>query len=165
MIRIRRQTHRYVFAGLAVFIPTLLFAGIGLRPDVPPTFTFDSFLLSQAGFATDITTNLRHIQAGKHTFEVGMETDTAQSSTLLIQPTSIILKPDLLVYWTPDTPTNERLQGNALLLGEISGTSLRRMPIPRAVGNGSGTVIIFSFAHQDIIAQFPTSEFHQTINE
>ena len=132
MIRARRLTHRHIFSILIFLVPAILFVGLVFRPDVPPVSKPDPILLSQAGFASTIPTQLTRIQAGEYTFEIGIDTDSSTSSSLIIRSVDPLLKPDLLVYWVPESIQNHSLPEHAILLGELMGTSFRHMPLPTA---------------------------------
>lgn len=154
MIRTRRLVHRQMFLLLAFLIPALLFVGLVFRPDVPPVSKPDLALLTQAGFASTIPGNLARIQAEEQTFEIGLETDSSTTSSLIIRSVNPLLKPDLLVYWVPESIQNNSLPDKALLLGELMGTSFRRMTLPTAATTEPGFLVIYSLAHQEVFTHF-----------
>ena len=154
MIHTRRLIHRQMFLLLAFLVPALLFVGLAFRPDVPPFSRPDRTLLTKAGFAAKIPDNLTRIKAGEHTFEIGIETDSSNRSSLLIRSVDPLLKPDLLVYWVPETIQNNSLPENAMLLGELMGTSFRHMTLPSAASTQPGSLVIYSLAHQEVFTQF-----------
>jgi hypothetical protein len=157
VIQTGRLVHRRIFSLLAFLVPLLLFVGLALRPDVPPFSRPDISLLSEAGFATNVPENLTRIQSGEQTFELAIETDSSQTASLIIRSIDPLLKPDLLVYWVPEPIENDSLPGNAILLGELLGTSFARMTFPQGTSTNRGTLVIYSQAHQDVFAQFPIS--------
>jgi len=153
VIRGRRRLHQGVFAALAVVIPSFLIIGILLRPQVPPVADVDRALWRQAGFPSPRTGALRVVDAGTHEFDV--QTTVKDKASLIIRPRTVILKPDLAVYWTPQSGASLKLAGDALLIGGLSGTSQRELTLPPAASQGNGTVIIYSVAHQEVVAGFP----------
>ena len=155
MIRTRRLIHRQMFLLLAFLIPALLFVGLAFRPDVPPLSRPDPTLLTKAGFAPNIPNNLTRIQAGDQTFEIAIEADSSHTSTLFIRSVNPLLKPDLLVYWVPESIQNNSLPEHAMLLGELMGTSFRHMTLPTAATTQQGSLVIYSLAHQGVFTYFP----------
>ena len=154
MIRTRRLIHRQMFLLLAFLVPALLFVGLAFRSEVPPFSRPDLTLMTKAGFAPNIPGNLTRIQAGEHTFEIGIETNSSNTSSLSIRSVDPLLKPDLLVYWVPETSQNNPLPENAMLLGELMGTSFRHMALPTAATTEQGSLVIYSLAHQEVFTQF-----------
>ena len=154
MIRTRRLVHRQMFFLLAFLIPALLFVGLAFRPDVPPVSKPDLTLLTKAGFASTIPRNLTHIHVREQTFEIGIETDSPTTSSLIIRSVNPLLKPDLLVYWVPESIQNNSLPDKALLLGELMGTSFRHMTLPTAATTEPGSLVIYSVAHQEVFTRF-----------
>ena len=155
MIRTRRLVHRQMFLFLAVVIPALLFVGLAFRPDVPPFSKPDHTLLTKAGFAANIPTNLTRIQAGNQTFEIEIQSDASNTSSLFIRSVDPLLKPDLLVYWVPESIKDNSLPNNAMLLGELMGTSFRHMALPKSATTQQASLVIYSLAHQDVFTSFP----------
>ena len=154
MIRTRRVIHRQMFSVLIFLIPALLFVGLAFRPEVPPFSRPDLTLLTKAGFALNIPDNLTRIQVGEHTFEIAIETESSTTPSLSIRSVDPLLKPDLLVYWVPETSQNNPLPENAMLLGELMGTSFRHMALPTAATTEQGSLVIYSLAHQEVFTQF-----------
>ena len=154
MIRTRRLIHRQMFLLLAFLIPALLFVGLAFRPEIPPLAKPDLTLLSKAGFVPNMPDDLTRIQAGEHTFEIAIEADSSTTSFLLIRSVDPLLKPDLLVYWVGESIQNNSLPENALLLGELMGTSFRHMTFPTAPSTQPGSLVIYSLAHQEVFTQF-----------
>ncbi len=154
MIRTRRLMHRQMFLLLAFLIPALLFVGLAFRPDVPPVSKPDITLLTKAGFAPTLPGNLTRIQAGEQGFEIGLEAKSPMTSSLIIRSVNPLLKPDLLVYWVPESIQNHSLPEHALLLGELMGTSFRHMTLPTAATTEPGSLVIYSLAHQEVFTHF-----------
>ena len=155
MIRARRHIHRQMFLLLAFLIPALLFVGLAFRPEVPPLSRPDLTLLTKAGFSPNIPDNLTRIQAGEHTFEIAIEADSSNTSVLIIRSVDPLLKPDLLVYWVPESIQNNSLPEHAMLLGQLMGTSFRHMTLPKAPITKEGSLVVYSLAHQEVFMHFP----------
>ena len=154
MIRARRQIHRQMFLLLTFLVPALLFVGLAFRPEAPPLSRPDLTLLTKAGFSPNIPDNLTRIKAGEHSFEIAIEADSSNTSVLIIRSVDPLLKPDLLVYWVPESIQNNSLPEHAILLGELMGTSFRHMTLPSAASTQPGSLVIYSLAHQEVFTQF-----------
>ncbi len=154
MIRTGRLVHRRIFSLLAFLVPLLLFVGLALRPDVPPFSRPDPILLSKAGFAVNIPKQLTRIQTEERIFEMTIETDSSHTDSLVIRSIDPLLKPDLLVYWVSETIQNHSLPENAVLLGELLGTSFARMAFPEGTHPNRGSLVLYSQGHQEVFAQF-----------
>lgn len=156
MIRSRRQLHRNTFTALALIVPGLLAIVFFFRPDVPPVAAIEARLMQQAGFSTTKDWQPHVVSSGAYEFEVQSLTNNVNNSLrLLLRPTKVILKPDLLVYWTSQPLTNQKLAQDAILIGSLSGTSRRELLLPSAATTRQGTIVIYSIAHGEVIAHFP----------
>ena len=156
MIRERRQAHARTFGALAVLVPVFLAVGVWQRPDMPRTNWSDR-LAAEADFGSADDRAPNTLSAGGHNFEFQIEADDESRPALLIRPTAIILKPDLLVYWVQDASA-EVLPADAILLGRLSGTSTRRLALPAAALEAGGAVIIYSLGHQEVAARLPLQQ-------
>lgn len=135
---------------LAIAIPLLLATTLIWRPEVPPTTDLDPSLRRSAGIPADGEWNPRVIDTGRHTFEVQIRGDSGgEGLSLVIRPTSVILKPDLLVYWSPGDDVTGQPSDDAVLVGSLSGRSRRLLQLPAAAD--SGTLIVYSLPHQQVV--------------
>ncbi|MEC4675018.1 MAG: hypothetical protein VST68_12590 [Nitrospirota bacterium] len=155
MIRARRLTHRSVFLCLIILIPAILVLGLVFRPAVPPFSRPDLSLLKQAGFSTAVPDKLIPIRVGEHAFEISVGENPTNTATLVIRSVDPLLKPDLLVYWVPETVQGNSLPEFAVLLGELMGQAFRRMPFPTATTTDQGSLVFYSLGHQEVFTQFP----------
>ena len=64
-------------------------------------------------------------------------------------------EPDLLLYWDGQKPENGKLSEKAVLLGSLKGVKPRRLVVPQSVPDSVGYAILFSLAHQKVIAVSP----------
>jgi hypothetical protein len=154
MTRTHRNAHRLIFLVLAVAIPSLLIAGIALRPTVPPVSS-DETLFRDAGFApADVG---QEVEIGIDGLRFALAA-TAQGDAVSIRPIEIIAKPDLLVYWAEDRPRYEqedlatRLR-QAHLVGTLSGRSRRLLKLPE--GADSGHLLIYSLGYGELLSDLP----------
>jgi hypothetical protein len=150
VIRSHRIAHRGIFVALALLIPALLAAGIGLRPTVPP-ITGDDTLFLADGFAP---------KAGEDGVEivgVGLRfglTPRSDGRSVVIRPLETIARPDLLVYWAARPPRPGEDQGarlaEAQLVGSLSGRSARVLQLP--AGTRGGHLLVYSLGHGELLA-------------
>lgn len=153
MIRSRRVLHRGLFIVLAVAIPSSLFIVLENRPTMPPYQDFQPVLFDQAGFAQPAQEkdSMITVSARKKQFELQKVTSGDQP-TLLIRPSVELLKPDLLVYWSPVTGTDSDTElAEATLVGRLTGNSWRRLSLPTSAQGISGSLLIYSMAHQQVL--------------
>jgi hypothetical protein len=154
MTRSHRIAHRWIFVALALLIPALLLAGIGLRPKVPPVST-EQTLFRVDGFAPD--TGEGDIEVVGAGLRFGL-TRLDDERSLVIRPLEIIAKPDLLVYWTERAPAPNEDQGarirDAALVGSLSGRSPRVLTLPQGSGSraGGGYLLVYSLGHGELLA-------------
>ena len=155
MIRARRRQHRAVFIALALVVPLLLAVTQIWRPTVPPVADIDTALRPLAGIAPAVDWQPRRIITGRHSFQVQRLDDREDGQVAVaIEPESVILKPELLVYWTPQTQVASQLDPTAVLVGSLAGTSRRLLMLPAAASTGDGNLLVYSFAHQEIVDHF-----------
>ena len=157
MIAARRALHRHVFSALLIIVPFLLAVSLLLSPEVPPKGSLNPLLLRQGGFAESEQWQPHTITAGSLTFEA-LIIDSAPQSVLRLRPASMILKPDILVYWAPSTHIGEGLPAGSILIGRLAGVALRDMPLPDQATEGTGLILVYSLSHNEIVAHFPLNK-------
>ena len=167
MIRARRQLHLYIFMLMLPIVPVLLAVVLLGRPEVPPTSpTLDPTLAASAGFAGASTEPLQLIETGNSSLLLQRHSaDGAGDTMLTIKPTTHIVYPDVLIYWSPETAAVTQPGKDAILVGSLSGVSRRLLQLP-ATGvdqsNGlQGSLVLFSLAHDQVIDQFPLGELQR----
>ena len=157
MIRSRRLVHRYLFTILAPVLGVTLAAGLLLRPDVPPVLPLDPAIANEAGFVPSLDSRPVRIETEGYVFEALVETEIGDGLVVAIRPTTVILRPDLLVYWVGDAAATELPSEGAVLAGSLSGTSYRRLSLPAMASQEPGTILVYSLAHGEVITRFPVS--------
>jgi len=162
MTRAHRTAHRAIFAVLAVALPALLAAGIGLRPRVPPV-SDDTTLFRAAGFAQP--------RLGPEV-EIGIDglrfaLSALDRGDIGIRPLAVMAKPDLLVYWTARPPRDDDLAArldDAELVGSLSGRSRRLLRLRDRADRGY--LLIYSLGYGELLADLPLAELDPaTINK
>jgi len=148
----RRRLHRRMFTALAFIVPAMLGAALIWRPTVPPVADIDPALRAPGGFPDPGEWRPRVVDTGKHTFQVqGRANPDGKGATLVIRPETVLLKPDLLVYWAPRDDVAQQITDDAILVGSLSGTSRRLLRLPEAAASGDGELLVYSLAHQEIV--------------
>lgn len=160
MIRARRRLHRSLFTVLVIVVPVLLATVILFRPTVPPVASISPALIRQGGFATSESTTPNRVGIDTREFEISAQDDSDTGEIVLeIRPTKVILKPDLLVYWTQQAAPDDSLPPQAVLIGRLSGTARRALRLPKsAVDARTGSILIYSLAHHEIVARIALDE-------
>lgn len=65
--------------------------------------------------------------------------------------TSSLALPDVLLYWSRLAVLPEKLSGTDFLLGTFFGTHTQRFHLPAGAAPGSGGLILYSLAHDEVI--------------
>ena len=150
MIRSLRTQHRVTFTVLAVILPVLFVAGLRARrpiPSVPRLPDYESSFDQRSGF---ILWDEIGIKARISSSTIG------RAKTFLdVIPVRELEEPDLLLYWDDRRPETGSLSEKAILLGSLKGVKPRRLIVPQSVPASVGYVILFSLAHQRVIASSP----------
>ncbi len=155
MIRSRRQAHRVAFLVLAIALAAVLTAGLAFRPELPPPHEAPEALEAQSGFSSAPDGSWALVADG--TFLVSKGRD-ANGRSLTIRPVAPILKPDLLVYWIPESAapsaSGELPTEGTVLVGSLAATSPRRLSLPEDTDQGAGEIVIYSLGHKEVVARF-----------
>lgn len=154
MIRSRRQAHRGIFAALALILPVLLGASLLLRPELPLLSESAASLLREAGFASLSQAGPIEVSAGANDFEAQFHTGDDGRFVLAIRPKTVILRPEVLVYWTSAPAEGDALPNDAVLIGSLAGTAYRELELPAAAAGGQGTALFYSLGYQEVVARF-----------
>jgi len=155
MILSLRRRHRVMMLSLAFILPIAFVAGLIVRQPIPatPDLPVCSTPLSSEGW---------QLCFEKEDYWPGLPITTRlyanrQSSTQLameLQPRADLKTPDILVYCHPAFSTGTgQLPERAQLLGTLAGTEKRRFILPAAASEQETSIILYSLAHQKIIAE------------
>ena len=144
MIQPLRTMHRRAFVALAVVLPAILFAGIGGRhpgkslteraPELPATV----YLVRESnGLWT------QHSIDTKFYGGAGSPKDIY----VVLRPMQPLNEPDLLLYWSTNTPQGKSLPSESLLVAPYSADEAFALPLEK---ERAGNLILFSLAHQTV---------------
>jgi len=144
MIQPLRTVHRRAFMALASILPAILVAGLGARhpgtsltrraPELPVT----AYLVRESnGLWT------QHSIATKFYGR----SDSPKGIYVVLRPMQPLNEPDLLLYWSSNTPQGNSLPSESLLVAPYSADEGFALPLEKG---RSGNLILFSLAHQTV---------------
>ncbi|MGH7595223.1 MAG: hypothetical protein ACREOI_02675 [bacterium] len=168
MIQPLRRRHRWMMAAITVILPVVFVAGLAVRKPIPATENIPAASTSPSSMAfthllfekTDLWPEL------KITTRVYADQQPAERLAVELHPQDYLKIPDLLVYWHPQPSIQtDKLPDGAYLLGALAGTQKLRCILPEPAMTQDGSLILYSLAHQKIIAatMLPTSKFIERI--
>lgn len=149
MIRPLRQRHRHVILALAIVLPPLLAVAILARKPFPvvegyaggPLVSpaFERVEWPGAGLFGDLPVDAQLLR----------ETQLPGRYALSFSAAKGFVKPDLLVYWVPGTPSADRGSlSNAVLLGGFGADALR---LPAETATEDGVLALYSLADHQLV--------------
>jgi len=149
MIRPLRQQHRRIVIALGLFLPLVFAAGIAARKPVPSAQELPAALRPApqplANRVWKLSGLFSNAPVKVHCLR---EKDSTRLAIRFFAPPGF-LKPDLLVYWVAgNAPPAGTLPENAALLGEFDSP---RLPLPAAAAGGSGVLVLYSLADNEIM--------------
>ncbi len=164
MIQPLRRRHRWMMVTITIILPVVFIAGLAVRKPIPATgnvpsasmtplaISFPHLLFEKSGLWTGLNIMTR----------VYADQQPAERLVVELHPQDYLKIPDLLVYWHPrPTIQKDKLPNDAYLLGALAGTQKLRFILPEPAMTQDGALILYSLAHQKIIAAItlPTSKF------
>ncbi|NER78694.1 MAG: hypothetical protein F6K42_03775 [Leptolyngbya sp. SIO1D8] len=159
MILSRRKAHFYAAICLSCTLCVVFLAGLLWRPATPLVDESTDELFAAANFAK------RGDAIGTLASEtlsingVNLEVRTAElpngDLALLVQPAQALQFSDVLVYWISGDAVLENIDDEAILLGQLSGMSLRSFPILPEMRSQSGSLLLYSRSQETAIAAVP----------
>jgi hypothetical protein len=145
MIQPLRTVHRRAFVMLALLLPAILLAGIkarhpgssltGRAPELPPT----ARLVRESNGLW-----MQHSIATK--FYGG--SDSPKDMYVVLRPVQPLNEPDLLLYWSTNTPQGNSLPSDSMLVAPYKADEALALPLDR---ERAGNLILFSLAHQTVV--------------
>lgn len=168
MIHPLRRRHLWMTTAIAIILPVVFVAGLAVRKPIPATENAPSALMAPPAVSfshllfekSDLWADL------KITTRVYADQQPAERLAVELHPQDYLKIPDLLVYWHPQPSIQtDKLPDDAYLLGALAGTQKRRFILPEPAMTQDGSLILYSLAHQKIIAAttLPTSKFIERI--
>ena len=144
MIQPLRTVHRREFVTLALLLPAILLAGIrarhpgtglaGRAPELPPT----AHVVRES--------NRLWVQHSIATKFYG-RSDGPKDIYVVLRPLQPLNEPDLLLYWSTNTPQGNSLPSDSMLVAPYKADEAFALPLDR---ERAGNLILFSLAHQTV---------------
>ena len=143
MIQPLRTVHRWTFVVLAGVLPVILGVALKARPRVVPATT-NTVRTEQASGRLNQTT----AAWAKQTFSTEFYSDANKSGVRFsLMPLRNLDEPDLLLYWTSQSPTTSPDLSGAHLLGSFREAKSYSLP----TGTQRASLILYSLAHSEIV--------------
>ncbi len=159
MILSRRKAHFYTVVILSGALPLVFFAGLLWRPSIPTVDETTDELFAAANFpsqedAADVITSETLLV---NSIKVLAETSKSAGGAIFLElePAEALQFSNILVYWRAGNSTPNTVDEKALLLGQLSGSSSRRFPIPSGMQKQPGHLLFFSRGQNTVIGSTP----------
>lgn len=150
MIAPLRRRHRLTTTVLALAVPVLYGIALTGRPAEP---TADALppALAGASPAGELIHDYGALFAGQ---AVATRLRGAGPDRWIeLEPRGPIARPEVLVYWTPETAgPADRLPQDAFLLGALAGLRPRTFAVPAGALGRDGRLVLYSLGHQEVVA-------------
>ena len=144
MIQPLRTVHRRAFVALALVLPAILLAGIearhpgtsltGRSPELPATAYLEresNGLWTHHSIATKFYSR----------------SDSPKDIYVVLRPMQPLNEPDLLLYWSTNTPRGKSLPSESLFVAPYTAAEAFTLPLDK---ERAGNLILFSLAHQTV---------------
>jgi len=155
MILSLRRRHRMMMFSLALILPIAFVAGLVIRQPIPATqdLPVSSTPLSSEDWQLCFEKE-DHWPGLPITMRLYANRQSGTQLAMELQPRTNLKTPDILVYChlTSSSSTGQ-LPERAQLLGTLAGTEKRLFILPAAASEQETSIILYSLAHQKIIAE------------
>lgn len=153
MIQPLRQRHYQLMRIMAVGLPLLFLAGLAAR-HAPLPQQVPALLINEIPAFPKMLLERDNLWPGQSIMtRVSADRIPPQRLVIELQPRRDLIAPDVLVYWCEaSVPVTKQLPETAHLLGGLSGKHLRRFALPPAALSADGKMMLYSLAHQQIVA-------------
>lgn len=157
MILSRRQAHFYTVVCLAGILPLVFLAGLIWRPSFPTVDESTDELFAVANFSSEEGTTIASEMLSVDEINIVASTTELASGNLvlILEPLQPLRFSDVLVYWTTEDASPESLNEDAILLGQLSGTSRKQLPLFARILEEQGQLIFYSLGQNSAIAAVP----------
>ena len=153
MIAPHRSRHRVVFILLALLLPAGFVMALAARPELPTSTEIP--LAADERVETGVLVDESDaLLDGALVLRVFRGEARRSLPILELEPAGELTLPDALIYWTAGTAT-DALPEDARLVGTIGGLRARRLRLPVEVRDGPSAIVLYSLAHDGILASHP----------
>ena len=144
MIHPLRTMHRRAFFALALVLPAILLAGIEARHS-GTSLTERSLELPATAYLVRESTKLWT----QHSIDTKFygSSHSPKDIYVVLRPMQALNEPDLLLYWSTNTPQGNSLPSESLLVAPYIADEAFKLPL---VEERAGHLILFSPAHQTV---------------
>ena len=144
MIQPLRTVHRRAFVTLALVLPAILLAGIEARHPRP--------ILTGRSSGLPPTAHLLRESNGiwaQHSIATKFygRSDRPKDIYVVLRPMQALNEPDLLLYWSTNTPRGNSLPSESVLVAPYSADEAFALPLEK---ERAGNLILFSLAHHAV---------------
>ena len=154
MILPLRQRHRRIVFSLGFLLPVVFGVGIAARRPVPVASSLPAALAPESPRFDRVVWDRSNLwpQTPIRTRLLSNPDDHA-SFAVELSAAAEIVKPDLIVYWVPGSPTiAAALPDQAILLGAFVQSKPVPLPLPGEAAALSGVLVLYSLADHEIVA-------------
>ncbi len=153
MIAPLRRRHRWTTAVLALAVPVLYVVALSGRVPEPVAEALPSALAGDSP-AGEVVNEYGALFTGQ---AIAVRLRGGGSSWWIeLEPREPVTRPEVLVYWTPQTTAAaDRLPPDAFLLGALAGRRPQAFAVPSAALGGAGRLVLYSLGHQEVVASAP----------
>jgi hypothetical protein len=155
MIRPLRQRHRRMIFALGIFLPVAFVAGLAARRPVPTAQSLPAnFKREQLHFERVVWDRADLWPQNSIRTRLLSDKPGGRGFAIELSGTKDIVKPDLIVYWSPDAPkATNSLPDTAALLGAFVQTEPTPLLLPdSAIGTTNAVFLLYSLADHEVIA-------------
>ena len=151
MIQRLRRRHRLMIPSVALVSIPLVVVGLLTRQPDPVQAELPEILrgLTAPTGAPDLDIEVGFASLAAHARVWQAEAD-GEGPILELTPSVDPRRPDVLAYWT-GAEDAARPGPEAQLLGRLAGTRSRTFQLPAEASTGTGSLLLFSLAHDDVV--------------
>jgi hypothetical protein len=154
MIRPLRQRHRRAVFALGILLPVALVAGLAMRRPVPVVqSSFNAFTVEPPHLGQVLWE--RGDLWPQFSIRTRLFSDRGAGQKFAVELASAkeIVKPDLIVYWTPQIlKAADSLPDDAVLLGALLQSTVTQLLLPDNAAKTSGSLLLYSLADHEVVA-------------
>lgn len=146
MIQPLRTGHRWTFEVMGILLPVIFLAGLAVRPSSPKATDAQRQATGARIYASSSAWKT-------HVIKTSVYSDGG-TPVVQLMPAAELQYPDLLLYWSPASPSGDTIARRAKLLGAFEAE--RRYSLPEDWRRGN--LILYSVARKQVIDAAPLDQ-------